>query len=158
MPKMSVPNESLKAKPPVPDGIYDVRLEGFEPKKSSKGDSINLNPILKIVNHPEHDGRQIYDNLNSKAGFIHQDFVHAFGEVMEVNGDSSSIPGDFQGKEDDPATWQYVGPLVGKVAKIQVVQTTYNNKPNNKVNMWICAVQDCAVKFPDIKHSQNLAS
>lgn len=149
MPTIKVSKESLEPKPSVPDGLYEVRLEGFEPKWSKDRNSKNLNPVIKIVNNPQFTGSRIYDNLNTGADWILTAFVHSFGLdlVPDGNGDFN-IPGDFNGTEDNPEGWSYSGPLTGCVAKVFVKQTTYQNKTNAKVDQWMCAVPGCQKKHP----------
>jgi hypothetical protein len=136
-----------------PDGLYELRLEGFEPEKSRKGDSINLNPVLKIVNHPTLNNKRVFDNLNSSAAWIIESFSHAFGQALTPNPQGGGdMPGDFIGPDDDPGKWQYQGPLTGAVAKAFLKTTQYNGKDNTKVDQWFCAVPNCQTK-----HAQGLA-
>ena len=69
MAKISFSKEDLAGNV-YPDGLYELRLEGFEPEKSKKGDSVNLNPVLKIVNHQTLNNKRVFDNLNSSASWI----------------------------------------------------------------------------------------
>lgn len=137
-----------------PDGQYDLRLEGFEPKKSKNSDSTNLNPILKIVNHPTLTGKRVFDNLNSSAPWIIESFVHSFGLQLEPNGSGGGdMPGEFNGPDDSPEEWDYVGPLTGSVAKVMLKKTTYQGKDSSKVDQWFCALGPSC----NIKHATNLA-
>jgi hypothetical protein len=157
--QMKVSNEKLEGFDVIPPGQYDVKLVSFNPKAAKSGTSINLNPCMVVVGHPEFAGRKVFDSLN--APWIWPDFVHAFGLPMETDGKESWIPGDWNGdpakyKADDPATWTYKGPLVGRTAKIEVAVDNYQGKDSNKVGRYLCAVADCATKFPKIRHIQNL--
>lgn len=157
MPTISVNNEKLKGFTPVPGNIYEFEFKGFKPAMSKNKDSVNYNPILEIVNHPEYEGRKIFENLNSKADWIINDFVHSLGfEMVKKDENTSDIPGDFDGNPDDMTTWTYRGPMMGARGKCELVATTYQGKPQNKVKQWICQVKDCAIKNPDITHSTNL--
>ena len=134
----------------IPDGQYDLRLEGFEPEFSKKKDSINLNPVLKVVNHMTLNGKRVYDNLNSGASWINEAFGHAFGFALEPDGSGgATLPGEFMGPDDDPENWDYVGPLKGAVGKAMVKQTTYNSKVNSKIDQWLCSLgPNCNTKHP----------
>jgi len=155
MPRISVPKDQLEGIQPVENDTYTVRLDGFEPKTAKKGGSVNLNPILKIINHPKHNDLRLFNNLNSKAGWIHKDFVHAFGLPMEIQGDEALIPGEFQGPEATPEKWVYVGPLLGRTAQLVVVQTPNSNtgNPRNEIKQFLCQVPGCKEK-----HSTDLTS
>lgn len=149
MAKIGFSKEQLEGNT-LPDGLYEVRLEGFEPEYSKNRNSINLNPILKVVNHPTLNNKRIFDNLNSGASWIVEAFVHAFGQelVPNLNG-GGDMPGEFPGPDDNPSEWSYVGPLTGSVAKVIVKKTEYNGKENTKVDQWLCALgPNCKTKHP----------
>jgi hypothetical protein len=149
MAKISYSKEDLAGNN-YPEGLYEVRLDGFEPQFSKKKDSINLNPVLKIVNHPTLNGKRVFDNLNSTASWIVESFSHAFGQPLTPNpSGGGDMPGDFIGPDDDPEKWQYQGPLSGAVAKVFLKTTSYNGKESSKVNQWFCAVQGCQTKHAD---------
>ena len=136
-----------------PDGLYELRLEGFEPKFAKGNASINTNPILKIVNHPTLNNKRVFDNLNSGAAWIVESFSHAFGQPLTPNPNGGGdMPGDFIGPDDDPTKWQYQGPLSGGVAKVFLKTVAYNGKDSTKVDQWFCAVPNCQVK-----HASGLA-
>lgn len=163
MPKVAVNNEALKAPEPVEAGVYEFRFEGFKPSYSKDKGSINLNPMLAIINNPKYDGtvdnkkRYIFLNLNTKAPWIQQDLIHSMGMEMEkIDSTTSQIPGTFDGPDNDPTQWKYTGPLTGRTGKVEVVLGTWQGKPKNDVKQFICAVPDCASKNPDVRHSTNL--
>lgn len=162
MPTFTVDKSKLEGIQPVPAGWYEVRFEGFKPKKAKPpSDSINFNPQLKIINYTSPDGKdhKLMESMNSQAEWIIQDMVHAFGfeaEPIPGTNDMKPIPGDFAGDEANPESWVYTGPLQGAVAKVEVVVTSYQGKPQNKIKQWACAVQDCKTKNPKITHSTNL--
>jgi hypothetical protein len=142
-PRISFSKEQLAGPPPLDPGLYEVRLEGFEPEASKKGSSTNLNPILKVINHPTHTGKRIFDNLNTGAYWIIPAFVHAFGFKLEDDGQGGfAIPGEFNGDN-------YVGPLTGSVGKLIVKQTEYNGRSQFKVDQWLCQVPGCTEKHPN---------
>lgn len=158
MPQINVSKDQLKARPPVPAGIYDVRLDKFDPALSAKKDSVNLKPQMTVINHPTLNGRDVYEWLNSGAGFTHIDFCHAFGEKMRGEDDAASseagIPGEFIGPDDDPSKWSYVGPLLGKVGKIEIVLVPSfkdATKTVSAIKRYFCAVPGC-----QHKHSESL--
>jgi hypothetical protein len=141
----------------IPAGIYTVRLFGFKPKFSKNKDSVNFNPMMKIINHPEHDGVTLFDSLNTRAGFIQNDFSHMLGmECEDLGNGQFCIPGNWDGdvtkfKEDDPSTWKYDGPLLGRDGQVEVGVDTYEGKESNKIRRYICAVEGCTMK-----HSEDL--
>lgn len=152
MAKISLSKEELAGNV-YPPGQYDLHLEGFEPQFSKSKTSINLNPILKIVNHQTLNGKRVFDNLNSGASWIVESFCHAFGLPLTPNpSGGGDMPGDFVGPDDDPSKWQYIGPLNGAVAKVILSTKTYNNKESTGVDQWLCQVSGC-----NTKHASGLA-
>jgi len=153
MPKLTASKEEVKGLPPMQEGLITVRLDSFTPKLSSKKDSVNLNPVMKVINHAEYNDRLVFENLNTKGKWVWKDFCHAFGvPLVEGNNGDVEFPGDFDGPEDDPTKWQYRGPLVGQQAQIYLVQAD-NTKGGiaNKIKYYICKVAGCTEK-----HSSNL--
>ncbi len=84
MPVLTVSAETVEGKPPKEAGIYQVQLVGFKPKMSKNGDSINLNPQMKIVNHPvaEFNGDYVSDFLNTLFGSTVAAFHNCFGSPI----------------------------------------------------------------------------
>lgn len=160
--KMNFNQEELKGVQPVPAGLYKVRLEGFKPKASKNGDSTNLNAEVTIVGGGEFDGKKLFAGLNSKIPNWIQDFVHSFGLEMEDQlSDNPSIPGVWDAdpstfKADDPSTYKYAGPLLGRVAEWEVGMGEYQGKAKNEIRQFICAVPDCASRFPLISHTKDM--
>lgn len=136
-------------------GIFTVAFQGFFPKKSKDGNSVNLNPRLVIVGDPEQNGKEVRYSLNFQPStwFMTKNFVHMFGLKEEVAPDGSeNIPGDWvQPDASKPETWKYNGPLMGRTGKIEVVPGTYNGKAVFNVKQMLCAVSGCGEK-----HSDNL--
>lgn len=155
---MKVSNDAIEGFDVIPSGHYEVKLVGFAPKTSKKGDSFNLNPTMVIVNHTEFAGRKVFDSLNIGGAFMWVDFCHCFGLPMETDGKESWLPGKFYDGlvAPPPEEWKYVGPLVGRIGKIILAVDNYNGKDNNKIERYFCAVADCATKFPKIKHQVDL--
>jgi hypothetical protein len=152
MAKISYSKEDLAGNV-YPEGLYELRLDGFECKKAKSGDSVNLNPIIKIVNHPTLNGKRVFDNLNSSAAWIIESFSHAFGCPLTPNPQGGGdMPGDFIGPDDKPEEWQYQGPLSGGVAKAFLKTKSYNGKESSGVDQWMCAVPGC-----QISHAKGLA-
>lgn len=170
--KLAVSKESIEGnRIVVPAGIYKLKLLGFKPKFSKpnpnfldKPASLNLNAQMEVTEHPEFEKTpMIFEGLNMNAGWILQDFCHAFGFPLEPNEDGSeggAIPGTWDSKPDfDPSkaeTYFYVGPLTGRIAQVEVYEDSYNGKPSNKVSRYFCSVDDCATKFPEITHREDL--
>lgn len=155
MPRISGDKSKLEGFKTLPAGVYEVRLDGFEPELSKKKTSVNLNPILRVINSTEYNDQRIFDNLNSNAVWIHNDFCHAFGLEMEDAGNEVVIPGEFVGPDNDPSKWQYTGPLIGKVGKVRVVVQEYEGKERNAVDQYYC--DHNALPTCQAKHSTNLA-
>ena len=153
MAKISYSKEDLAGPPPIPEGMYEVRLSGFQPKRAKSGTSTNLQPQMEIVNNPSFNGSRIFDNLNSSASWIVESFCHAFGHALIPNPNGGGdMPGDFIGPDDDPEKWQYQGPLTGSVAKVYIKHADYNGRTNPRVDQWFCAVPGCTTK-----HATGLA-
>ena len=158
MPKITVPKEQVEGFKPIEGGVYEVRLDGFEPISSKDGTSINLRPKLVVINHPKHNDQRLFDNLNTGCWYI-QDFVHCFGLEMVQKGDDLDIPGeflgrDFSGQKKEKLGWTYVGPLLGRVGKVRVVvqENSQTHKEQNVIDQWYCDLTACQEK-----HSTNLA-
>jgi len=153
MPKLTASKEEVQGLPVMAEGLVTVRLDGFKPTLSSKKDSVNLNPQMKVINHPEYNDRLVFDSLNTKAKWTWTDFCHAFGLPLAADAQGNvEFPGDFNGPEDNPEKWEYVGPLLGQQAQLYLIQSEYNGKQNNKIKMYVCRIQGCSEK-----HSNNLA-
>lgn len=158
MPTMSVSKKEIEdasnfvSKP----GTFTVSLQGFKPKKSKDGNSINLNPNVVIIGDPEQNGKQSNYSLNFQAStwFMVKSFLHSFGIKEEVDAaGNESIPGNFGAKPgynpDDPTTWQYEGVLLGKTAKWEFAPVEYQGKTNIKPKQFLCALPGCTEKHPD---------
>src|SRR5271166_5841477 len=104
--------ESLEGPKKVPPGVYSIRCDGFEPAKAKKGDSVNLNPLYKVINNPDMHDRRIFENFNSQAGWIGVEICHCFG--LNIDLEHPQLPGAFTPEnEPDPTKWKYNGPLLG---------------------------------------------
>ena len=170
--QVGVTKASLTGPPPVPTGLYKLRVVRFRPKIAKSGNSMNYNLEAEVVEHSEAlDGRKVFHPLNTSFGIAIWDFVHACGLEMDVqtvpvdgvDGEEEEIytlPGIFEGASDhpdDPEQWgDYKGPLTNRVFAADVVETSYNGKPKNEVRAFLCALPDCAEKHPGMKHSTNL--
>jgi hypothetical protein len=145
MAKISVPKTQLEGFTTVPAGVYEVRLDGFKPVLSKKKDSVNLEPVLHIINHPNQNDQRLFEHMNTGCWYM-QDVVHAFGLEMVDNGDKLDIPGEFLGPDNDPTQWSYTGPLVGRTAKVRTIVGEYNSKPQTYIDQWYCALPACREK------------
>ena len=166
--QMKQSKEQIEGKEVAPNGIYTLKLVGFKPKKSKedpanplKPRTVNLNARMEIVDNPEQEKKVVYELLNEKS-FMFADFCHAFGLPMETDGESYWLPGEWDSAPDfdadNPETWKYDGPLLGRTCQAEIAVSSFNNRENNKVRKYFCAVDDCATKFPEIRHSENLLS
>ena len=154
MPKLTASKEEVKGLPAMAEGMVTVRLDGFEPKLSSKKTSVNLNPIMKVINSAESNDRRVFENLNTLGKWVWPDFCHAFGVDMVASGEDFEFPGDWDGPEDQPDKWQYRGPLLGQVGQIYIIQKENEVTKNvqNAIKYYVCKVASCSQK-----HSANLA-
>jgi hypothetical protein len=150
MPKMSASKEEIKGQEALPEGMYQVALRGFKPKKSKAGDSVNLNPDLRVINHPTLNDKKIFLSLNSGAAFMWPEFTHMFGLPLEDDGSGElTIPGDFTGPEADPSKWVYSGPLLNQEGSLYLVIREYQGKNQNDVKQFVCRMPGC-----DHKHKE----
>jgi hypothetical protein len=166
MPQIRIPKESLEGLEGLPPGIYDVRLDGFKPKWSKDKSSVNLQPIMIAINSPDpklNDGKhRAFDNMNSQCGWIMIDFCHAFGELMagEQNGvpmeqwtsPDVGLPGEFLGDAGKPEEWKYVGPLLSKVGKVEIVKVPGYKDPSKQqsaLKRYFCVIPGCQHKHAD---------
>ena len=95
--------------------------------------------------------------LNDSIPAFIQDFVHSFGVPMEDPfGPNPSMPGSFDGDEQDPKTWKYTGPLLGKTAQWELGTRMYLGREVTDVRRFICAVPDCALTYPLVRHSNDM--
>ncbi len=169
MPKLNFSKSKIESTYKVLDeGLYKLRLLGFNPKPSKAGDSTNLNPIMEAVSMADgspcptkDDGKNIpvFYNLNTKADWAANDFVHCFGLPMEETGEKDehgdplmTIPGNW-GTGDK---WEYKGPLIGRTGIVYLIKDTYNGKEQNKIKYFVCAVDQCEQRFPKVRHSTDL--
>jgi hypothetical protein len=160
MPKMGVNKEELVAPKPVPAGWYKGRLKGITCKKSKSGKGFNYVAYITIVEGTtETNDKFIVYRMNN--GFSQataaQDLCHALGFPVEADG---SFPGDFKLKDDtkpdefDGA--QYTGVLLGKTAEFELVTDSYEGRESNVIKQLRCKIDQCATRFPDIRHHTDL--
>ena len=157
MPKLSFSKDQLEGKsfanPPA--GIYEFTLDGFKPKaakqKDGKQASVNLRPTLRIVNHPQLTGTEIYTWCNTSFPAELYDLSHSLGVPFDGDGtDNASMPGEFVGPDDDPSQWSYIGPMVGQVGKLEIADTTdQKGAPCTAVKKYFCRVQGCTAEHRD---------
>jgi len=151
MPRLQAAKERIEGPPPMPEQMVTFRLDGFKPAAAKKGGSVNLNPVMKIINSAEFNDRIIFENLNTKGEWIWPEFCHALGVPLEKDSsDNYVFPGDFVGPEDDPSKWQYTGPLLGQIGQCYIVQTD-NTKGGvkNAVKFYVCKLPGCSHKHKD---------
>jgi len=153
LPRMGVDPEKVKAPKPVPVGWYELKLTGFKPKLDKSKTGVNYNAQLEVVNNTtENNGHKVFMGLSTKFDRLHADFAHGFGFPLKPDG---GIPGDWIPDPSDPNNvekLQYKGPLLGKIMKAELVVTSYQGNERNEVNQIMCKVENCATKFPEIRH------
>lgn len=173
---LHISKEQVEGKEQIPEGIYKVRFSKFNPQWTRQNQlteqqwlairSINLNGTYEVLEHPDYAGAFIYDTLNLGPksplfGLI--DMCHGFGipiEYTEATGyeipGMDSIVQASNYDPNNPETWDYRGPLLGRIGQVEVGHKLFNGKPQVRPRRWFCAVPDCATKYPAIRHSQNL--
>lgn len=155
MPKMGTSTQSLEGGKPLPPGFVEFRVDGFKPKTSKKGDSVNLNPTMKIINNPNVDlnDQRIFFNCNTAAGWIMLAFAHSLGLELEVDGDQANLPGNFVPDPNDTENvekMKYEGPILGRTGRLEIaLRKTDQNKDQSYVKQFFCKVQGCQEKHPD---------
>lgn len=167
--RMSVSKEQVEGKELVPDGIYQVRFIKFSPKLSkpqpgalNSQQSVNLNAEYEILNHPDYAGRKIFETANMKMYNIQTELCHCFGIPMEFDqsDDMYYIPGTWDTRPDFnpalPETFEYKGPLTGKVGKIELGSRNFAGRDMNAIRRYFCDIPDCAQKYPQVRHVMNL--
>jgi hypothetical protein len=180
MPQLTIPKSTLPDRGKIPSGFAQVIFGGFQPKLSKKKDenkaqSVNLNPILKIINDARTDsngnpvnGSRVFDNLNVNFSQRIIDFFHAFGvEVLDSSG-GVTLPGEWSGDISDPTKpelWgSYLGPVNGsagiapnKVATLELAEVQAYGRPagetRTEVKRYLCTVNNC-----NVRHSESLLS
>jgi hypothetical protein len=159
---MSVNQETLEAPKPVTGGWYDLRLKGMTIKKSPKGH--NIEAYLTTTNQPT-DTNDKFVLFRMNNGFMQgpamQEMSHGLGFPMDIDAaGQASFPGDFIPKDQaKPEDWdgaQYQGPLLGKVGSAELVVENYQGNEKNVVKQWKCKVDQCATRFPKIRHQTDL--
>lgn len=160
MPQFKIPKETIDGPPIIEEGKITLRLDGFKPALSKNKESINYNPVLKVVGG-ENDGQRIYFNMNSgfRPGIV--DLAHAFGHtlVLSDDGEGYVIPGKFSGKDDDLTTYVYEGPMLGLACTADLVNEArtdaegkvLDGKFQNSIKRFYCVVPGC-----EEKHSLDL--
>ena len=156
MPRMGVSKDSLEGVKVIPAGFYDFRLDGFRPKKAKKGDTTNFNPVAKVINNANGlNDTPLFISLNSSAGWIQKDFVHALGLTMDVEGDLAFMPGNWIPDGTDAENvekFKYEGPMVGRTGRLEYgIRKDDKGRDQNFVKQFMCAVQGC-----NEKHSTDL--
>jgi hypothetical protein len=167
---MTLSKEQVEGKEAVPEGIYEVRFLRFNPRLSKAAieqhapfdpRNINLNAEYEVVNNPEYAGRRIYEIASMKSYNIQTEICHGFDVPLDIDENGEYfIPGTWDSRPDFnqelPETYEYKGPLSGKIGKIELAIETFNGRPRNRPRRYFCAIDDCATKFPEIRHVQNL--
>lgn len=173
MSRIKVSRESLEYET-YPAGEYLLEIGGFKPQFAKDRKSVNLRPVLRIKNHQNLNGKPVFFNANTNAGFMLREFCHASGLLMvgespEIaargeGGDFEFPPGEFLNfDESKPEGWQYAGPLLGRTLRIELVEVqamkknskgdmeAVPNKMRNDIKRFFCAVAGCKVT-----HKENL--
>lgn len=151
-PKLTTPKDSVKPPEPIPAGIYEFRVDGFSPKASKDKNSVNFRPQMKIINHPALNGKPLYDNLNQKAGWIIEGFIHSLSLQMVTDDGDLAMPGTWIWNPSDPENVEkltYQGPILGRTGRLEYVERIGDNgKKYMAVKQYFCNVSGCQTKHP----------
>jgi hypothetical protein len=150
MPRLTASREQVQGEC-LPEEMYEVRLDGFKPKWSKDRSSVNLNPILRVINHSKFNDKPLFESLNSGAPWIWPDFHHCFGVSCPRDAKGDYEFAGFDGPDDNPEVWMYSGPLLGQTGRVYVIQREYNGRMQNAVKFYVCNFVECKEK-----HSKNL--
>lgn len=147
---------------------------GLQPEKSKKGDSINLNPQMVIVNDPRkfpdgkpYNGQKLPYALNEQFGAAVFAFAHCFGDPMppDQNGDRKLSWGNGEdNNEKEPRMWPaYSGPMLNQIGTVELIEVparvkqpdgTYapdGTRTRTDIKRFICNVPGCQER-----HIENL--
>lgn len=146
---------------------------GFKPEKAKKGNSVNLNPQMVIVNDnrkfPDgkpYNGQLILNSLNEQFFGELFDFCHCFGEALppDTNGDRTLPWGSDNGDEPEPRMWSpYKGPMLNAIGTLELAEVparvkqpdgTYapdGTRTRTDVKRFICNISGCRER-----HIENL--
>jgi len=155
MPDFKVPKDTIEGPPIIEAGRVVLRLDGFKPQLSKGKDSINFNPVFKVVSPSEHADQRVFFNMNSnfRPGIV--DFAHAFGTELVKNNDGDYvIPGRFDGPDEDMTKWVYAGPLLGQACDVDLIieprrddkGQPIEGKVQNSIKRFYCTIEGCSEK------------
>lgn len=163
MPKFGVNPEETKAPKPVPGGWYQLRIKALTYKKSKSGKGYNYEAYMNVVNNKAelNDSFVLYRMNNGfKQAVAVNELCHAAGFPLENDG---AFPGgDNAWKLKDPSKpdevdgAQYTGVLLGKTVEAELVTTSFDNVERNEIKQFRCKIDQCATRFPDIRHQTDL--
>jgi hypothetical protein len=157
---MGVDPTTLEAPAPVASGWYKLRLKSMVCKMSKSGKGYNYEAYFNTTEQPaETNDKFVLFRMNNgyNQGISAQDMSHALGFPLEADG---TFPGDWElkdaSKPDDFNLAQYKGVLLGKVAEAELATDSYGGNDKNVVKQFRCKVDQCAVRFPKVRHSTDL--
>jgi len=154
MPTLSVPAAQVEGKPPLTPGLYQFQCKGFKAKYSKKGDSVNLNPIFEVINHPTENGSRIFENGNTIAGWVNIDWFHAMGvDLQKQPSGDYDYPIEFSDTSNPGIeTATVTSPCIGMVGSVYLATDPAPiAKGATKPSQYICVIPGCTTK-----HSTNL--
>lgn len=148
MPGIKISKENFEQKKKLTPGIYPMRFDGFEQQYAKSGESINLRPVLIIVNNADYKDRRVLEWLNTLGHRAIIDFHHCFGQ--QVPEEFEEIPFN---NIDDPKieNWKYAGELTGRIGQVELAENASDGKVYINVKRYLCAFPGCK-----LKHSENL--
>lgn len=174
MPRITIPKGALEPRPSFQPGLAQVQCKGFKPEKSKKGNSINLNPQLVIVNDPRkfpdgkpYNGQTVPVALNEQFFGELFDFCHCFGDPMpaDQNGDRNLDWGNNGNNTDaEPRMWTtYSGQMLNAIGTVELAEVparvkqadgTYapdGTRTRTEIKRFICNIPGCKER-----HIENL--
>lgn len=172
MANLTFPKSALEPRPQLPAGMIQVMFTGFKQKlskkKEGKEQSVNLNPVLTIVNDSRTgpdgkilNGQKLFESLNLSFLPRVQDFFHCFGLELIEDGDNVDLPGSFANGTSDPnpEKWGlYSGAAINEIGDLELIEVPSRKagaKPTDKqtdIKRYICRVPGCTVN-----HMENLS-
>lgn len=160
---MGVDPDSFNTPKPVPGNQwYKLRLKDLKCKQTKAKTGYNYEAYMEVVeNKAELNGSFVLYRMSNGPfqGPNMLELCHGLGFPPEKDG---TFPGgnqawEFDPKEpENPEKAKYKGPLLGKVADVELVITTYNSVDRNEIKQFRCKIDGCATRFPDIRHRTDL--
>lgn len=163
--KLGFNKDQLKGLQPIPAGTYDMIVRSIKlVQVKDKPGQMNFKVELEPQGITDRKNPRVFDTINEQMANFIQDFVHGAGLPMTTTQNGADVPGEFKPPTEQkdkeakpPVLAVYSGPLLGRTVRTEVIESSWNGQPNNKVKQYFCKVEGCATKYPDVKHNSNHA-